>query len=85
MPFLARRPGRVPAAFLVCSVAGLGLTLTERDLNEAKLSLFQGLDAPVAPSAYGGAIFSLRLTDEMRQTQCVSCGHDAYITHMPLI
>jgi len=42
-------------------------TLTERDLEEAKLSVFSDLDHPIAPAAKGSAYFTRRITDEMRQ------------------
>jgi Zn-dependent M16 (insulinase) family peptidase len=40
---------------------------TERDLEEAKLSVFQGVDAPQAVSAEGMARFVSGVTDEMLQ------------------
>lgn len=44
---------------------------TDTDLAEAKLSLFQSLDAPVAPAAYGSHLFVNGLTDHMRQAKRV--------------
>jgi Zn-dependent M16 (insulinase) family peptidase len=39
----------------------------ERELNEAKLSIFSGLDAPVSASQEGMTRFLTGVTDEMRQ------------------
>lgn len=41
---------------------------TERDLDEAKLSVFQAVDAPQSVSDEGMANFLSGITDEMRQT-----------------
>jgi Zn-dependent M16 (insulinase) family peptidase len=41
----------------------------DRDIDEAKLSLFQGIDAPVAPGTRGLGEFSNGITDAMRQTK----------------
>ena len=41
-----------------------------RDIDEAKLSLFQGIDAPVSPGSRGLGEFSTGITDEMRQAKC---------------
>lgn len=40
---------------------------TAQDLEEAKLSLFQGVDAPIAVSSEGMVYFTERITPEMRQ------------------
>ncbi|CZR57935.1 related to metalloprotease 1 [Phialocephala subalpina] len=42
---------------------------TDRDLEEAKLSVFQGVDAPQAVSAEGMTLFSYGVTEEMQQTR----------------
>ncbi|KAJ3410731.1 Presequence protease, mitochondrial [Chytridiales sp. JEL 0842] len=41
----------------------------ERELNEAKLSILSGLDAPVSASQEGMTKFMSGITDEMRQTR----------------
>ncbi|KAH3900345.1 pitrilysin family metalloprotease SCDLUD_003319 [Saccharomycodes ludwigii] len=40
---------------------------TEQDLNEAKLTIFQSIDAPTAPKAEGSTFFNYGVTDEMKQ------------------
>jgi Zn-dependent M16 (insulinase) family peptidase len=42
---------------------------TETDLQEAKLTIFQGLDAPVSVRSEGVSLFKEGVTDEMRQTR----------------
>ncbi|CCH40839.1 putative metalloprotease [Wickerhamomyces ciferrii] len=42
---------------------------TDRDLEEAKLTIFQSIDAPVSIKAEGQALFKEGVTDEMRQTR----------------
>lgn len=39
-----------------------------RELEEAKLAIFQGLDAPVSAASEGGAMFVNRLSDDIVQT-----------------
>lgn len=41
---------------------------TARDLEEAKLGIFQSVDAPTAVSAEGMTYFLNGITDDMRQT-----------------
>lgn len=41
---------------------------TEQELAEAKLSLFQMMDAPVSADEEGMVVFTEGITDEMRQT-----------------
>ncbi|KAI9739692.1 MAG: Mitochondrial presequence protease [Cirrosporium novae-zelandiae] len=45
----------------------LNETFTDRDLEEAKLSVFTSVDAPEAVNNEGMDLFSLGLTDEMKQ------------------
>lgn len=42
---------------------------TERDLEEAKLTIFQSVDAPRSVKSEGQTLFREGVTDEMRQTQ----------------
>ncbi|KAF9983611.1 Mitochondrial presequence protease [Mortierella antarctica] len=42
---------------------------TEQELAEAKLSLFQRMDAPVSAAEEGMVVFTEGITDEMRQTR----------------
>ncbi|KAF9114277.1 Mitochondrial presequence protease [Mortierella sp. AM989] len=42
---------------------------TEQELAEAKLSLFQKMDAPVSAAEEGMVVFTEGITDEMRQTR----------------
>ena len=42
--------------------------LKEQDLEEAKLSIFQDIDAPIPPSRRGIAEFASKLTFPIRQT-----------------
>eukprot|EP00041_Stephanoeca_diplocostata_P018598 m.390374 g.390374 ORF g.390374 m.390374 type:complete len:157 (+) comp21058_c0_seq3:2860-3330(+) len=42
---------------------------TEADIVEAKLGIFQGMDAPVSPSNRGNRLFASGITDEMVQTR----------------
>jgi Zn-dependent M16 (insulinase) family peptidase len=42
---------------------------TDRDLEEAKLTIFQGVDAPVSVKSEGNTLFREGVTDEMRQTR----------------
>jgi len=41
---------------------------TEQELAEAKLSIFQRMDAPVSAAEEGMIVFTEGITDEMRQT-----------------
>lgn len=42
---------------------------SDRDLEEAKLTIFQSIDAPVSVKAEGQALFKEGVTDEMRKTR----------------
>ncbi|CAR24777.1 pitrilysin family metalloprotease [Lachancea thermotolerans CBS 6340] len=39
------------------------------DLNEAKLTIFQQVDAPISPSSEGSILFNYGITDSMRQVR----------------
>ncbi|KAG3257777.1 pitrilysin metallopeptidase 1 [Ictidomys tridecemlineatus] len=55
---------------------------TEQDIDEAKLSVFSAVDAPVAPSDKGMDHFLLGLSDEMKQThreQLFAVSHDKLV------
>jgi Zn-dependent M16 (insulinase) family peptidase len=41
--------------------------ITAKDIEEAKLGLFQGVDAPVSPAGRGTREFMSGVTDEMQQ------------------
>jgi Zn-dependent M16 (insulinase) family peptidase len=41
---------------------------TDQELAEAKLSIFQRMDAPVSAAEEGMVVFTEGITDEMRQT-----------------
>ncbi|XP_074650710.1 presequence protease, mitochondrial-like isoform X2 [Tubulanus polymorphus] len=45
-----------------------GSNYTQQDIDEAKLSVFQQLDSPVAPGNKGMTLFQTGVTDQMRQT-----------------
>lgn len=45
----------------------LNYELPDREIREAKLSIFQGIDAPISPRAEISYEFGSRLTNEMRQ------------------
>jgi len=40
---------------------------SDRDIEEAKLSVLAGMDVPVPPGGRGMTLFKYRITDEMRQ------------------
>lgn len=42
---------------------------SDRDLEEAKLTIFQSIDAPISVKSEGQALFKEGVTDEMRQTR----------------
>jgi Zn-dependent M16 (insulinase) family peptidase len=69
--FYSYRDPNVPNTLKVMEGAGeyaLQRQWTERDLEEAKLSVFQGVDAPTSVSEEGMVYFLDGITDEMRQT-----------------
>lgn len=43
------------------------LELTQQDLNEAKLTIFQNVDSPISAKSEGTAVFTYGITDEIRQ------------------
>ena len=47
----------------------LGGRLSEQDLTEAKLAIFQQVDAPVSTGRKGSAFFKSGITHEMRQVR----------------
>ncbi|KAM6215866.1 presequence protease, mitochondrial [Rhynchocyon petersi] len=56
---------------------------TQQDIDEAKLSVFSGVDAPVAPSDKGLDSFLYGLSDEMKQAhreQLFAVSHDKLIS-----
>ena len=63
----------------LCSNETLGLEITEDDLKGAKLSIFQGIDAPVSPMNEGMSEFEYGLDNtakEQRRTALLSCTVD---------
>lgn len=68
--FYSYRDPNVPNTLKVMEGAGEFAVVndwTERDLQEAKLSVFQGVDAPTSVSEEGMINFLDGITDEMRQ------------------
>lgn len=68
--FYSYRDPNVPNTLKVMEGAGdyaMQRQWTERDLEEAKLSVFQGVDAPTSVSEEGMIYFLDGITDEMRQ------------------
>lgn len=48
-------------------------TLIANDLDEAKLTVFQGIDAPISPGSKGLTFFKTGITPEMQQTRWALC------------
>lgn len=68
--YYSYRDPNVPNTMKVMKAAGdwaVSYGLTERDLEEAKLSIFQGVDAPSSINQEGMTRFVHGITDEMRQ------------------
>lgn len=54
---------------------------SDSDVEEAKLSAFQSVDAPVSPSAKGLALFKSNITPEMQQQRCGYALAFAFLTY----
>ncbi|KAL7276847.1 Mitochondrial presequence protease [Rhizina undulata] len=70
--FYSYRDPNVPNTLRIMETAGefaVNNDWTDRDLEEAKLSVFQGVDAPIAVSSEGMINFLEGITDDMRQTR----------------
>lgn len=69
--FYSYRDPNIPNTLRVMERAGEFAVMndwTERELEEAKLGIFQSVDAPTAVSAEGMAYFLEGITDDMKQT-----------------
>lgn len=69
--FYSYRDPNIPNTLKIMEGAGqyaVEKQWSERDLEEAKLSVFQGVDAPTSVSEEGMIYFLDGITDDMRQT-----------------